>query len=164
MHWNTDRDTMANTFGGSTTNLILQYLENYFKNNPQEETYSLYGVPEFTFNKHDLFNVDETGTPISSKNDVYVMSWMLKTGKLFTDVSDNVFKDPWVFVGTPKSNSSDTILTGENNAVKTGTGDIDINETIEQQKGNRGKDENKQTVEFNLFDEEKYKNLPGLIQ
>jgi hypothetical protein len=168
MHWNTDRDTMANTFGGTTTNLILKYLENYFSNNPQEESYSLYGVPEFTFDKRDLFNVDETGTPVSSKNDVYVMSWLIKTGKLYTDVSDNVFKDPWVFIGSAKSNSSDTILTGENNSVKTGTGDIDVNETIRQDKRKKKNEkpagENKPKPEFNLFDEEKYKNLPGLIQ
>jgi len=159
MHWNTDRDTMAKTFGGQDTRLIVNYLENYFKNNPGEEEYSLFGVPEFTFNKSDLFEVDATGQPIKLKEGLTVAGWMIKNGKLSTDVSDNIFKDPWVFTsGQQQDTSADSIVTGENNAVLTGTGDIDMTKTIPLQ------DKPANTKNINLFDEENYKGLPGILK
>ena len=164
MHWNTDRETMGQFFGGNNTRLIVDYLEKYFRNNPSEERYSLYGVPEFTFNKSDLFEVDETGSPIKVKSDVYVASWMIRTGKIYTDVSDNIFKNPWVFTSSNvKDNSSDTIITGENDAIKTETGDVDINKTVEES-NKKKKSSTPKKSSLDLFDEEKYNRLPGILK
>jgi hypothetical protein len=98
MHWNTESVAMEEKFGESNTNLIAEELEDFFNDNPDEETFTLAGVPEFSFNKHDLFEVDdETGEVIRVKKNMSMAAWMLHSGKLMSDVGDTIFKDPFVF-------------------------------------------------------------------
>ena len=98
MHWNTETAAMEERFGESNTNLIAQELEEFFKDNTDEETFVLAGVPEFSFNKHDLFEVDdETGEILRIKKNMSMAAWMLHSGKLMSDVGETIFKDPFVF-------------------------------------------------------------------
>jgi hypothetical protein len=125
MHWNTEAVAMEERFGESNTNLIAEELESFFNDNPDEETFTLAGVPEFSFNKHDLFEVDdETGEVIRVKKNMSMAAWMLHSGKLMSDVGDTIFKDPFVFASgiqvSPKqqlkkeAERADAVLDGGN--------------------------------------------------
>lgn len=131
MHWNTEKQTMNEKFGGEMTINIATELEAWFNANPEEDVFTLANVPEFQFNKHDLFEIDKnTGKVLRIKRNMSMAAWMLCTGKLLTDVGDTVLKDPFVFADgikiTPKAKlrtdaeAADAILD---------TGDIDVDKT-----------------------------------
>jgi hypothetical protein len=99
LHWNTEEDDMIQSFSkGPNASIVMQLLRNFFMSNPQESV-SIGGCPQLTFNRSDLF--DEN---INPKN-VTVGAWMLSTGRLFTDVSEQLFKDPFVFAHGVRQNN-----------------------------------------------------------
>ena len=128
MHWNTEKVTMNEKFGGATTNLIAEGLEEYFNENPDQETFQLAGVPELSFNKHDLFEVDESdGTVVRIKRNMTMAAWLLCSGKLMSDVGDTVFKDPFVFAnGVAISKKQELRKEAESSDSLTNTGDVDV--------------------------------------
>lgn len=131
MHWNTEKQTMNEKFGGKMTANIATELEAWFNANPEEDVFTLANVPEFQFNKNDLFEIDKrTGKVLRIKRNMSMAAWMLCTGKLLTDVGDTVLKDPFVFADgikiTPKAKlKTDAEAAGA--VLK--TGDIDVDKT-----------------------------------
>lgn len=90
MHWNTDVNGMSDPMSSS----VMDVLENYFSANPSARSFTFCGIPQFTFNKSDLFS-SEGG--VLMRNKTSLLSWMLTTGRIDSDVVDGVFKDPFIF-------------------------------------------------------------------
>ena len=112
MHWNTEKVHMTNQFSNrQALGSIIDSLRSYFDNNPSEEVFKLGGLDQFTFRKSDLFEVDENGAPTVAKNNVNVLAWMIKNGKLKTDVSEQIFRDPFVFGTGVQSNPANKVKT-----------------------------------------------------
>lgn len=89
MHWNTDIEALQSKFD----NNILTSLRSYFQTTGEDE-FSFMGLDEFTFKKEDLFD-DNDGR--LTKKDISVLAWLLKTGKLMSDISPQIFKDPFIY-------------------------------------------------------------------
>ena len=128
-HWNTDRKTMNQKFGEQNTKLITQSLMGFFSRNSDQKEFSIAGIPEFTFNKEDLFQLDTDGTPIRVIPNTTVLAWMIKTGRLLTDVSNDVFYAPWVYASGVESTpiSVDPIVPERKDGV------VDIEELLNAQ-------------------------------
>lgn len=126
MHWNTEKITMNEKFGGSMTNLIATELEKYFEIHPEENSFSVCDVKEFTFNKKDLFEVDSEGKPVRYKKNMTMAAWMLTTGKLLSSIGDTIFKDPFVFAqGVAEQKAVDLRRNAEEAGAVLETGDVD---------------------------------------
>lgn len=125
-HWNTDINTMTDVFPG----WFLAMLDRYFfeedglnvKGNrshyriSNRNVFDPFGVPQLTFNYEDFYNED------GSRKNPLVMAWMIKTGKLKTDVGTNkndLFKDPFVFPNGVSVPSKEESLVLENAINKT---------------------------------------------
>lgn len=126
-HWNTDRTTMNQKFGDSTTKFITDALFDYFSRNEAAESVYIAGVPEFRFYKRDIFEVEASGAPIRVIPNTTVAAWMIKTGRLLTDVSDDVFYAPWIYASGVESVpvSKDPVITGDERE-----GVVDLNEIL----------------------------------
>jgi hypothetical protein len=68
-----------------------------------EQEVSLFGCPQLTFKAKDFYEIKNGEL---SGVDVNVTSWMLKNGKLKTDLSETPFKDPFVFANGVKQNET----------------------------------------------------------
>ena len=99
MHWNTEEDHMMSTFKDPQFENIINALNSYFKQY-DEESVSLFGCEDFTFNKDDFFDED-----MDLKGNVSVLAWMIATKRLFTDVGKQIFKDPFVFANGVQKDS-----------------------------------------------------------
>lgn len=114
MHWNTDVNDMREKLDPN----LLYSLEEYFTRNPKATEFKLGGIDLFTFKKDDLFVTDKDGNIIRHKN-VSMLSWMIKTGKLMTDVSEDVFKAPFIYArGVQKTPSQRTVDEIKSNQIK----------------------------------------------
>lgn len=125
-HWNTERETMNQKFGEQNTKLITDALFDYFNRNKDAQSFSIAGVPELTFYKSDIFELDVDNVPIRVIPNTTVLAWMIKTGRLLTDVSNDVFYAPWVYASGVESTpvSQDPIIPSGNNGV------VDIEEIL----------------------------------
>ena len=126
-HWNTDRDTMNQKFGESTTKMITDALYDYFSRNEDADSFSIASIPELTFYKKDIFELDRSGAPIRVIPNTTVAAWMIKTGRLLTDVSNDVFYAPWVYASGVEAApiSKDPIIPEGNN-----DGVVDLEEIL----------------------------------
>lgn len=92
MHWNTD-DTLMNARLNSPELVdIINALQRHWRQNPSKEdsTFRLFGLDQLSFNKEDLFDVDQSGMPIRTKgkeDSILFVSWLIHSGKLQTDIS-----------------------------------------------------------------------------
>lgn len=132
MHWNTERTTMNEKFGGDMTKRITKALEQYFENHPNESSYSIGGVEEFTFNKSDIFEIAPNGKPVAVIQNTNVAAWMLTTGKLLTDVGDTVFYAPFVYANGVDGASQFVEEAGEIGAVDN-SGNVDVETLLNNQ-------------------------------
>ena len=95
MHWNTNVEMMTNIMPDE----IYDMLESAFYTDGAHErrkidTFSPFGDSLLSFNHDDFFNAD------GSRKNTTVLAWMLKSGKLTTDVGTNnadMFVAPYVF-------------------------------------------------------------------
>ena len=56
LHWNTEEDDIIQSFSkGPNASIVAQLLRNFFMSNPQESI-SIGGCPQLTFNRSDLFD------------------------------------------------------------------------------------------------------------
>ena len=107
MHWNTNiDDIMLATLGdlGLQDMLDMYFFdesgERRLENGKPVTTFSPFGNPDFSFEFNDFYNQD------GSAKDNTVMSWMIKTGKINTDVGtskDDMFYAPFVYATGVKS-------------------------------------------------------------
>ena len=100
MHWNTDVDAMTKGFPFEIHNLIRRY----FENNKDAKTFSIGNNKILSFNKEDLFD-EKDG--VLKYNNVNVLSWMIKSGKLLTTTKKNkLFEAPFVYATGVKTNEA----------------------------------------------------------
>lgn len=100
MHWNTDKDTLSSTLDDE----LLDALRTEFDTSGRQ-VFKLCGLEQFSFRKSDFFNED------GSKKNVSVLAWMISNGKLMTDITPQIFKDPFVFAnGVNNNNTVDSVI------------------------------------------------------
>lgn len=86
MHWNTDVKQMKSSI--HDTGIVQFAVDNYRQGD--SEVIEICGCPQLSFNMRDTHengHIRPTNTT----------AWMLKTGRLMTDVGTPMFKDPYVF-------------------------------------------------------------------
>lgn len=142
IHWNTDIDAMSSKIDYN----IMKQLGQYFEDTGNDK-FSFLDLDELSFNKEDLF-IEDNGKLIS-KN-ISVLAWMLKTGKLMSDVAPQVFKDPFIYATgvsqqSPAKRATDSLKT---TPVSKTSG------VIEQKKIDKQKKD-----KFDKFDKEKVDRL-----
>ena len=142
IHWNTDIDAMSSKIDYN----IIKQLGQYFEDTGNDK-FSFLDLDELSFNKEDLFTEDNG--KLISKN-ISVLAWMLRTGKLMSDVAPQVFKDPFIYATgvsqqSPAKRATDSLKT---TPVSKTSG------VIEQKKIDKQKKE-----KFDKFDKEKVDRL-----
>lgn len=142
IHWNTDIDAMSSKIDYN----IMKQLGQYFEDTGNDK-FSFLNLDELSFNKEDLFTeVDGKLIP----KDISVLAWMLKTGKLMSDVAPQVFKDPFIYATgvsqqSPARRATDSLKT---------TPVSNTSGVIEQKKIDKQKKE-----KFDKFNKEKIDRL-----
>lgn len=122
MHWNTDISHMQSTINAAKSgtdimsNFVRFIVEKYGKSLKEcngdvqeylDQEVSILGCPQLTFKMSDFFE-DGTGKPggykVIGKN-VLTAAWMIKNGKLKTDVGEQMFYAPFVFANGVRKES-----------------------------------------------------------
>lgn len=125
IHWNTDELAMGSTFDGNEARYVtdvIDALRSHFQSTGDNEV-SICDIPEFTFKFDDFFD-DQYNT-----KHVSVAGWMLSNGKLMTDASENVFRDPFVFANGVNIENVQKVL---QDVPKTKEGVSDVKEALIQ--------------------------------
>lgn len=134
MHWNTDMKYLRSSFSAmkqdSSISKFLNYLlQKKMQNGDFEgmsdeqianQRISILGCDQLSFRIGDFF--EQVNGKMKSRSDgVSVMAWMLSEKKLKTDVSEKLFKDPFVFAegvgvsNTPTSPQNSNTQTTDKN-------------------------------------------------
>lgn len=106
MHWNTDlahMNSSINVMGTSNTSVAQLFrwaVDNFAKEYDDVDKYlnqrvSIFGCPQLSFRIGDFFT--KKGDDVVSKTDVSILAWMIKEGKIKTDVGEQAFTAPFVF-------------------------------------------------------------------
>lgn len=109
MHWNTDQTMLNEVFDGAKLGFTQLKDDIGLQTKPRDQfnseeeylqqTYNILGCPELSFNLGDI---------LSSNTGFKNISWLIKNGKLKTDASPAIFKDPYVFaIGAKKTGPVD---------------------------------------------------------
>ena len=105
-HWNTDKVYMRTTFLDDVEDFrfrtFMDALKDFFTSNQNATEVKIAGLEELTFSKDDFFktrNKRLVGKAVS------VAAWMMKTGKLQTDLSERMFVAPYVFADGVKADN-----------------------------------------------------------
>jgi hypothetical protein len=104
MHWNTEESHMTSKFSDEQFAPLISALKSYFTQY-DEESVSIFGCPQLTFNREDFFDDDMT-----LKGNLSMLAWMIKTGRLVTDTQKEIFQDPFVFANGVKSSPAQQAL------------------------------------------------------
>ena len=86
MHFNTDLEQLTNKLDIN----IIKALRNHF-DKTGESSFSFCGSNILAFNESDLFNKD------GEAKDISVLTWLISTGKLMSDIAQQPLVDPFVF-------------------------------------------------------------------
>lgn len=86
MHFNTDLEQLTNKLDSN----IIKALRNHF-DKTGESSFSFCGSNILAFNESDLFNED------GEAKDISVLTWLISTGKLMSDIAQQPLADPFVF-------------------------------------------------------------------
>lgn len=108
MHWNTDIDFINSSIKvGDSTSLIGRFIQNMISEHfsakgltPEqqlEKTIDILGNKQLSFKVKDFFELKNG--KFTPKTNVSVLAWLLSNKKISTDVSEKIFKDPFVFAG-----------------------------------------------------------------
>lgn len=106
MHWNTDISVMNSSIGlmgTSNSDISAMFswaVQKFAKEYTSDEEYlnqriEMFGCPQLSFRLGDFYEID--GSDIKQKQNVSVLAWMLKEGRLMTDASEDIFTAPFVF-------------------------------------------------------------------
>lgn len=91
LHWNTSIVDMKNPL----PLFIINAAKKYFTEHPNATEFSMFGVPELTFAKEDLF--EEKNGKLKEIENLTTIDWMLSSGKLLTDLTETPFYAPFVY-------------------------------------------------------------------
>lgn len=167
MHWNTDDYTFGESASVDASKSILGELVQYliqqdFENDvfdnmtPQQmmdHKVSIMGCPQLSFRIGDFYSVPEGGAEEFgdlTEQRGSVLAWMIKTGRIKTDTSKQVFTAPFIFAHGVKAKSNNPVQ-------KTAEGlSIPIEETKRKKQKNTSNTEpkEKQSVQQNVESED----------
>nr|UWD62837.1 MAG: hypothetical protein [Bacteriophage sp.] len=86
MHFNTDLEQLTSKLDSN----IIKALRNHF-DRTGESSFSFCGSDILAFKKSDLFDKD------GNAKDISVLTWLISTGKLMSDIAQQPLVDPFVF-------------------------------------------------------------------
>ena len=182
MHWNTDLSHMnssINVMGTSNVSVAQLFrwaIDNFAKDYDDIDQYldqrvNIFGCPQLSFKIGDFF-VKKNGDVVP-KADVSMLAWMIKEGKIKTDVDEQVFTAPFVFANGVYTEGG-IVETGTANVAKVSTGDetasvINITTPQKQPKtqNKRSVSKKPETATFDLSNPDVYNEMvsewrPGL--
>lgn len=86
LHWNTDKYALLEPIPDS----IVRLATSYFKQYPNAKQFKIAGLEQLAFTREDL----GIGT---DKGPVSLLTWLINTGKIETDLGDTIYRDPFIY-------------------------------------------------------------------
>lgn len=86
LHWNTDKYALLEPISDS----IVRLATSYFKQYPNAKQFKIAGLEQLAFTREDL----GIGT---DKGPVSLLTWLINTGKIETDLGDTIYRAPFIY-------------------------------------------------------------------
>lgn len=86
LHWNTDKYALLEPIPNS----IVRLATSYFKQHPNAKQFKIAGLEQLAFTREDL----GIGT---DKGPVSLLTWLINTGKIETDLGDTIYRAPFIY-------------------------------------------------------------------
>lgn len=86
LHWNTDKYALLEPIPNS----IVRLATSYFKQYPNAKQFKIAGLEQLAFTREDL----GIGT---DKGPVSLLTWLINTGKIETDLGDTIYRVPFIY-------------------------------------------------------------------
>ena len=86
LHWNTDKYALLEPIPDS----IVRLATSYFKQYPNAKQFKIAGLEQLAFTREDL----GIGT---DKGPVSLLTWLINTGKIETDLGDTIYRVPFIY-------------------------------------------------------------------
>lgn len=86
LHWNTDKYALLEPI----PNRIVRLATSYFKQYPNAKQFKIAGLEQLAFTREDL----GIGT---DKGPVSLLTWLINTGKIETDLGDTIYRAPFIY-------------------------------------------------------------------
>lgn len=86
LHWNTDKYALLEPIPDS----IVRLATSYFKQYPNAKQFKIAGLEQLAFTREDL----GIGT---DKGSVSLLTWLINTGKIETDLGDTIYRAPFIY-------------------------------------------------------------------
>lgn len=86
LHWNTDKYALLEPIPNS----IVRLATSYFKQYPNAKQFKIAGLKQLAFTREDL----GIGT---DKGPVSLLTWLINTGKIETDLGDTIYRAPFIY-------------------------------------------------------------------
>ena len=86
LHWNTDKYALLEPIPNS----IVRLATSYFKQYPNAKQFKIAGLDQLAFTREDL----GIGT---DKGSVSLLTWLINTGKIETDLGDTIYRAPFIY-------------------------------------------------------------------
>lgn len=86
LHWNTDKYALLEPIPDS----IVKLATSYFKQYPNAKQFKIAGLEQLAFTREDL----GIGT---DKGPVSLLTWLINTGKIETDLGDTIYRAPFIY-------------------------------------------------------------------
>lgn len=86
LHWNTDEYALLEPIPNS----IVRLATSYFKQYPNAKQFKIAGLEQLAFTREDL----GMGT---DKGPVSLLTWLINTGKIETDLGDTIYRAPFIY-------------------------------------------------------------------
>lgn len=86
LHWNTDKYALLEPIPDS----IVRLATSYFKQYPNAKQFKIAGLQQLAFTREDL----GIGT---DKGPVSLLTWLINTGKIETDLGDTIYRAPFIY-------------------------------------------------------------------
>lgn len=86
LHWNTDKYALLEPIPDS----IVRLATSYFKQYPNAKQFKIAGLKQLAFTREDL----GIGT---DKGPVSLLTWLINTGKIETDLGDTIYRAPFIY-------------------------------------------------------------------
>ena len=86
LHWNADKYALLEPISDS----IVRLATSYFKQYPNAKQFKIAGLEQLAFTREDL----GIGT---DKGPVSLLTWLINTGKIETDLGDTIYRAPFIY-------------------------------------------------------------------
>lgn len=86
LHWNTDKYALLEPISDS----IIRLATSYFKQYPNAKQFKIASLEQLAFTREDL----GIGT---DKGPVSLLTWLINTGKIETDLGDTIYRAPFIY-------------------------------------------------------------------